>query len=57
MADPTPPDGTIAALLRQLNTLIAEAQRLREQIDKAARTEPIYPDRRRRPRTPDMGGK
>src|ERR1041385_7815799 len=44
MADPTPPDGTIAALLRQLNALIAEAQRLREKLEKA-------------PRTPDMGEK
>ena len=53
MGDPIPPDHPrMMDLLRQLNELIAEAQRLREHIETAAREKPIWPERRRTPRTP-----
>jgi hypothetical protein len=57
MGDPTPPDHPrITSLLRQLNELIAEAQRLREHIEAAARQKPFWPERRRAPRAPAKRG-
>ncbi len=44
-------------LLRQLNELIAEAQRLRQHVETAAREKPIWPERRRIPRTPAKRGR
>lgn len=53
MGDPIPPDHPrMMELLRQLNELIAEAQRLRQHIEKATRETPVWPERRRTPRTP-----
>ena len=52
MAAPLPPDAKIAALLRTLNDLIAEAQYLREEVERTARERqhPIWPERRDRTR-------
>ena len=44
-------------LLRQLNELIAEAQRLRQHIEAAAREKPVWPERRRTPRPPARRGR
>ncbi|HTI43664.1 MAG TPA: hypothetical protein VL693_17685 [Vicinamibacterales bacterium] len=58
MGDPTPPDHPrMMELLRQLNELIAEAQRLRQHVETAAREKPIWPERRRIPRTPAKRGR
>lgn len=53
MDDPNPPDQPhLTELLKQLNKLIEEAQRLRNHVQKAASDTPVWPDRRRSPRTP-----
>ena len=58
MGDPTPPDHPrITGLLRQLDELIAEARRLRQHIETAAREKPFWPERRRTPRAPAKGGR
>jgi len=48
MAAPLPPDARIAALLETLNDLIAEAQYLREEVERTARERqtPLWPERR-----------
>jgi hypothetical protein len=47
MAAPIPPDAKIVALLKTLNDLIAEAQYLREDIERTARERqhPVWPER------------
>jgi hypothetical protein len=49
VADPVPPDNQIASLLRQLDDLVSEAERLREDIQRAMTREariPFWPERR-----------
>jgi hypothetical protein len=57
MGDPSPPDATIVELLRRLDDLIADAQRLREQTEQATRQEAVWPERLRAAREqPKRGG-
>jgi hypothetical protein len=54
----SPPRDPFAEVLKQLDDLLTEAARLREEIGEAMRREhdrPFWPDRRReqQPRTPD----